>query len=201
MYQVTQSTLLIDAPIIAVRRDSVTMPGGNTANREVVEHFGAAAVVAFDGSRIALVNQYRHPLGQRLWELPAGLLDVAGESALEAARRELHEEAGLRAGTWAMLLDVAVSPGISDEVTRVFLATDLSEVERPEAHDEEADMKLAWVPLSEAKEMVLRGEIINSVAIAGIFAATEATRPADTPFELRPQALARRRRGSGTDLA
>ncbi|WPF67131.1 MULTISPECIES: NUDIX hydrolase [unclassified Corynebacterium] len=202
MYEVTESTLLIDAPIIAVRRDAVTMPGGRSANREIVEHFGAVAVVARDGENIALVQQYRHAVGRRLWELPAGLLDVPGEDALSAARRELMEETGLRAEKWAMLLDVATSPGFSDEVTRVYLAADLSPTDRPEPQDEEADMRLAWVSLAEAKAMVLRGEIINSIAVAGIFAAAEGTtRPTDIPFDLRPQALARRRDGSGADLA
>lgn len=202
MYEVTESSLLIDAPIIAVRRDAVTMPGGRSANREIVEHFGAVAVVAHDGERIALVQQYRHPLGRRLWELPAGLLDVPGEKAVEAAHRELMEEVGLSAARWSMLLDVATSPGVSDEVTRVYLATGLSPTDRPEPEDEEAEMQVTWVSLAEAKEKVLNGEIINSVAVAGIFAAAEGNaRPVDTPFDLRPKALARRRGGSGADLA
>ncbi|MBC3185613.1 NUDIX hydrolase [Corynebacterium sp. zg-331] len=202
MYEITDSRVLLDAAIIAVRRDAVTMPGGRSAHREIVEHFGAVAVVAHDGERLALVRQYRHPLGRRLWELPAGLLDIAGEDAVDAARRELMEEAGLSARRWEMLLDVATSPGVSDEVTRVYLATGLAPTPRPEPRDEEADMELAWVTLAQAKEMILRGEIVNAVAVAGIFAAAEGmTRPVDTPFALRPQALVRRRGGSGADMA
>ena len=69
-FEVTDSELLIDAPILALRRDTVTMPGGSTATREVVEHFGAVAVVAVDANeRIAMVEQYRHTVGRRLWEL------------------------------------------------------------------------------------------------------------------------------------
>ena len=92
-FTVVDSEVLLEAPIIAVRRDRLVMPGGTESNREIVEHFGAVAVVAFDGERIALVRQYRHCVKDRLWELPAGLLDVANEDPLECARRELAEAA------------------------------------------------------------------------------------------------------------
>ena len=92
-FTVTDSQLLVDAPILALRRDTVTMPGGTTAKREIVEHFGAVAVVAVDeDERIAMVEQYRHTVGKRLWELPAGILDFAGEEELATARRELVED-------------------------------------------------------------------------------------------------------------
>jgi len=82
--------------IFALRADDVRMPGGNTARREVVEHYGAVAIVAMDDDKnIALVYQYRHPVGRRLWELPAGLLDLGGEAPHLTAARELEEEAGL----------------------------------------------------------------------------------------------------------
>mgnify|MGYP002759404958 FL=1 len=145
-FKVTDSELLIDAPILALRRDTVTMPGGTTATREVVEHFGAVAVVAVDeNDRIAMVEQYRHTVGRRLWELPAGLLDFDGEDALTTAKRELVEEAGLEAENWSVLVDLVTSPGFAEEAVRVFLATGLSETERPEAEDEEADMELSLI--------------------------------------------------------
>lgn len=199
-----RSELLLDAPILAVRRDQVEMPDGSTAAREIVEHFGAAAVVAYrEGGEIALIRQYRHSVRSRLWELPAGLLDVAGESALEAARRELIEEAGLRAERWQFLLDVATSPGYSEEVVRVFLARGLTEVVRPPATEEEADMELAWVSLAEARAMAMRGEIVNAIALSGIFAASEVlerqaqARPVQAEFSLRPRTLADRRIAGG----
>src|SRR5947208_3763437 len=114
------------------------MPGGNTAIREVLEHYGAVAVVAMDhAGAIPMVYQYRHPFGRRLWELPAGLLDVDGEAPHLTAARELREEAGLRAQTWQVLVDLNSTPGFSDESVRVYLATGLTEVDKPEAHDEE----------------------------------------------------------------
>lgn len=206
VFEVTESELLIDAPILALRRDTVTMPGGSTAHREVVEHFGAVAVVAVDDNgRIAMVEQYRHTVGLRLWELPAGLLDFAGEDALETAKRELVEEAGLVADSWSVLVDLVTSPGFAEEAVRVFLATGLKETKRPEAEEEEADMAFDWVPLEQARASVMTGEIANSIAIAGILSASEVlagraeARSTDTPFELRPTHLAERRRSQGIE--
>lgn len=141
-FTVVDSEVLLEAPIIAVRRDRLVMPGGTESNREIVEHFGAVAVVAFDGERIALVRQYRHCVKDRLWELPAGLLDVANEDPLECARRELAEEAGQAAARWDLVTDLVCSPGFCEEAVRIYLARELSEVPRPVADDEEADMSL-----------------------------------------------------------
>ena len=209
-FTVTESELLLDAPILAVRRDRVTMPGGSVAAREIVEHFGAVAVLAFDGERIALVHQYRHCVRDRLWELPAGLLDLAGEDPLDCAVRELAEEAGLRAGRWDLLTDVVSSPGFCEEAVRVYLARDLSGVERPEASDdEESDMVLTWFDPGEVHRMVVSGEIVNSIAVAGVMvgldvlAGRSTPRRVDEPFRLRPTSLARRRgagRAPGEDL-
>lgn len=203
-FTVESSEVLIDAPIIAVRRDSVVMPGGKPANREIVEHFGAVAVVALDDDgRVALVEQYRHSVGKRLLELPAGLLDMYEEDELVCAKRELVEEAGLEAERWGVLVDLVTSPGFAEEAVRVFVAKQLREVERPDAEDEEADMDFRWVPLSEAAQMVLRGEIVNSIAVGGILAACRVaegkaqSRDVSEPFELRPQSLPKRRAERG----
>lgn len=172
VFETTSSQLLHRGKIFALRRDEVLMPGGATATREVVEHFGAVAVVALDAEgRIPLIYQYRHALGRRLWELPAGLLDMGGEPAHLTAGRELVEEAGLTATTWQVLVDLVSTPGFSDESVRVYLATGLTEVDRPEAHDEEADLKLEWYALADAARMVFSGEIVNAIAVAGILAA------------------------------
>ena len=184
--------------ILALRVDDVHMPGDTVARREVVEHFGAVAVVALDeNDRVAMVYQYRHPVARRLWELPAGLLDVGGEDPARTAARELHEEAGLAAENWSVLVDLVTSPGFADESVRVFLATGLSQIDRPEAEHEEADLKLDWVPLAEAVRRVLSGEIVNSIAVAGILAAHAATdrsalRRADSPWTDKPHAFAAR---------
>lgn len=203
-FAVKDSQLLIDAPIVALRRDTLAMPGGREANREIVEHFGAVAVVALDAEgRVAMVEQYRHSVRRRLLELPAGLLDFYQEPELETAKRELREEAGLAAAEWGVLVDLVTSPGFAEEAVRVFIARGLTQVERPEAEDEEADMDLKWLPLAQAREAVMRGEIVNSIAVAGILAASEveagraAPRGTDEPFELRPTSLAERRAERG----
>jgi 8-oxo-dGDP phosphatase len=185
--------------ILALRVDDVQMPGGAVARREVVEHFGAVAVVALnDDDEVAMVYQYRHPVGRRLWELPAGLLDVGGEAPALSAARELHEEAGLAAEHWSVLVDIISAPGFSDESVRVYLATGLTEIERPHAEHEEADLTLHWVPLDEAVQKVFAGEIVNSLAVAGILAAhaapdRSALRSVESPWIDRPSAFAARR--------
>lgn len=179
--------------IIALRIDEVVMPGGGTARREVVEHHGAVSIVALDDDdQVTLIHQYRHPLGRRIWELPAGLIDHLGEDPVETAKRELVEEVGLAAENWSVLVDVAASPGFTDEVIRVFLATGLSAVDRELLGEEEADLVVRKVPLAEAVRMAMAGEIVNSASVGGILAAQAvratgvAPRPADAPWEDLP---------------
>ncbi|MBM7080883.1 NUDIX domain-containing protein [Micromonospora humida] len=179
--------------IFTVVTDEVTMPGGGTATRDYARHVGAVAVVALDDAgQVVLVRQYRQPVGRHLWELPAGLMDVAGEDLPVAAARELAEEADLTAARWDLLVDVHTSPGFSDEVVRVFLARELAEVpvgQRHERHDEEADLQVVRLDLDEAVGMALAGEITNGPCVAGLLAAARARdagwsvlRRADTPL-------------------
>ena len=200
VFETTSSEVLHTGKIFALRIDHVRMPGGNVVTREVVEHFGAVAIVAVDNDgRIPLVYQYRHPFGRRLWELPAGLLDVVGEAPHLGAARELHEEVGLHAETWQVLVDLDSAPGFCDESVRVFLATGLTEVDRPAAYDEEADMAVEWCPLAEAVQRIFSGEIVNALAVGGILAAYAVAegiaepRPLDTPWTDRSTAFAARK--------
>lgn len=186
--------------VMALRADEVRMPGGRVAVREVLEHPGAVAVAALDADdRLMMIQQYRHPLRRRLWELPAGLLDVAGEDPVETARRELVEEAGVEATEWSVLLDVSPSPGFSDESVRVYLARGLTEVDRPDlGDDEEADLSTHWVALPDAVRMVLAGTIVNGVTVAAVLAAhvlagaPTAVRPAGAGWPDRPTRFAAR---------
>lgn len=199
-FETAASETVYVGKIFALRADEVRMPGGKTARREVVEHYGAVAVAALDDDdQIVLVYQYRHPLGRRLWELPAGLLDIGGEDPALTVQRELVEEAGLEADTWSVLADIDSAPGFSDESVRLYLATGLREVDRPEAHDEEADMRTERVPLADAVKRVFAGEIVNSLAVAGILAAwavrqgVAQPRPIDAEWVDRPTRFAARR--------
>ncbi|MDQ2797301.1 MAG: NUDIX hydrolase [Actinomycetota bacterium] len=195
-YEVLDSQTMFAGHVVHVRRDKILMPDGSTANREVIEHPGAVAVVALDDAgNVVLVNQYRHPVGARLDELPAGLLDVAGEPALDAAKRELAEEAGLSAAAWHVLLDLHSSPGISNEAIRVFLARGLAPASANGfiREHEEAAMRVAREPLAEAVRRVLTGAITNSIAVAGLLAAMHGhatdwrdLRAANAPWPARP---------------
>ncbi|HEY9413470.1 MAG TPA: NUDIX hydrolase [Pseudonocardia sp.] len=186
--------------VMAVRADQVEMPGGRLATREIVEHHGAVAIAALDsGNRLAVIDQYRHAVRRRLCELPAGLLDVSGEDPAVTAARELAEEAGLAATDWSVLLDVVPSPGFTDESVRVYLARGLSEVQRPEpGDDEEADLRIGWLPLDEAVAGVFSGEIVNAVSVAAVLAVqavltgVASARPVDAPWRDRPSAFAQR---------
>jgi 8-oxo-dGDP phosphatase len=195
-WPVTESAVAARGRIVTLRTDTVRLPDGALVVREVVEHPGAVAVVALDSSdRVLMIRQYRHPAGAFLWEVPAGLRDVAGEPLVETARRELLEEAGCTAADWRVLTDFMSSPGISTERVRVFLARDLTVV--PEAErgylpeHEEAYLTVAWVPLAEAVGRALGGDLHNGVAILGILSAYAAQgdgfarlRPADDPETL-----------------
>ncbi|HEY3010484.1 MAG TPA: NUDIX hydrolase [Micromonosporaceae bacterium] len=180
-------------PLFTVRTDEVAMPGGGVGARDVVLHVGAVGVVALDDEgRVVLVRQYRHPVGRMLWELPAGLIDVEGESPAATAARELAEEADLAARRLDLLVDLHTSPGYSTEQIRVFLARGLTPIPEGERHprqDEEAEMVVARVRLDDAVRMVQTGEITNAAAVAGLLAAARARdggwvalRPADTPL-------------------
>lgn len=194
IFSVRASRRAFDGRIAKVRIDTVVMPGGGTAEREVIEHDRAVAVVALDEHRrVVLLQQYRHPLRRRLWELPAGLMDVEDESAQPAAARELGEETGLAAANWSLLVDVASSPGFTDEAVRVFLATGLTDIGRQGLiTDEEADLQIVRIPLATAVAGILSGDIVNGSTVAGLLAAAAALgsgtrlRPADQSWTSGP---------------
>ncbi|MBZ5740738.1 NUDIX domain-containing protein [Nocardioides mangrovi] len=151
--------------VVKLRRDAVRRPGHpdeEPFDRLVVEHPGAAVVLAVDErDRVLCLSQYRHAVGQRLVQLPAGLLDVEGEEPVEVARRELVEEAGYEAAEWTHLISAYSSPGIIGEISHYFLARGLTEVGRGdfEPEHEEAEMEIGWVPRTELRAAVLDGRV------------------------------------------
>lgn len=157
-----------------VLRDEVELDPGRRVERDYVAHPGAVAILALDADeRVVLVQQYRHPVRAQLWEIPAGLLDVAGEDPLDAAKRELWEEADLRAGHWEHLIDFYTTPGGSDEKLRIYLARDLSEVsagERYQRTDEEQGMQIRLFPIEAVIDSILSGGIMNPSTVVGALA-------------------------------
>ena len=179
--EVLQSDLVHKGWVWDVRSDRVAYGDGEII-REYVAHTGAVAVVAIDDDgRVLLIQQYRHPIRHRDWELPAGLLDVVGEEPLLAAQRELAEEADLVAANWESLVSVWTTPGGNDEMIHVFLATGVSSAAQThEREDEEADIRVEWVPLSDAVEAVLAGRMHNGILSIGVLAAERRLRSAST---------------------
>lgn len=191
---VSQSALL-DGRVWSVRRDVVEFDD-QTAERDVLVHPGAVAVIALDDAdRVLLVRQYRHPVGMWLLEPPAGLLDVPGEEPWLTAQREFAEEAGYQARSWFVLVDLLNSPGGSSEAIRVYLARDVSPLPggRLRTHEaEEAHLPRVWVGLDDAVARVLRGELASPSLVAGVLAAFAyrqrgwaGLRPAQTPWPTR----------------
>ncbi|MEV8123728.1 NUDIX hydrolase [Streptomyces sp. NPDC085944] len=181
----------------SVRTDDVVMPDGSVVSRDYQVHPGSVAVLALDEEgRVLVLKQYRHPVREKLWEIPAGLLDVPGENPLHAAQRELYEEAHVKAEHWRVLTDVYTTPGGCDEAVRIFLARGLSEAagERFEVEDEEADMELTRVPVADLVRGVLAGELHNNCLVVGVLSLVaaehgdglDALRPAEAPWPARP---------------
>lgn len=155
--------------IIRLALERVRLPNGATAELEIVHHPGGAAVVALDAQgRVCLLRQYRHAAGGWLWELPAGKLDP-GEAPALTARRELEEEAGMRAASWQALGRIVSSPGVFTEVIHLYLARELTPVAaQTEAHEV---IEVHWYPWAEALRMAQVGEIEDAKTLAGLLRA------------------------------
>ena len=172
-----RSDLVYEGAVWNVRSDTFRYNDHDTV-RQYVDHPGAAAIVAVDDDeRVLLIQQYRHPLRLRDWEVPAGLLDVDGETPLETAQRELAEEADLDADSWEPLVSIFTTPGGNDEIVHLYLARGLSARREAFARDaEEADIRIEWVPLADVVAGVLAGRLRNGILALGALAAAERLR-------------------------
>ncbi|MDO5722097.1 MAG: NUDIX hydrolase [Actinomycetaceae bacterium] len=192
-----------EGAVFDMDEDVISVPGEEAKlTRHYVAHPGAVAVVALressspSGLEVALIDQYRHPVQAKLWEIPAGLLDIEGEDPLQAAKRELWEEANLEAASWQVLVDYFTSPGGSTEGLRIYLAREVAEVAEEAAFDrrgEEATMTLRWVDLDEAVAAIHAGKLHNPSAVVGVLATASARaqqweplRPADAAWMRSP---------------
>lgn len=162
-WPVSRSVRPYSTPYLTLDVDTIEAPDGTTHDRAIAKPNDAIGVLAIDDAdRVLLVQQYRHAVARKLLEIPAGVMDVAGETPLETARRELAEEADLTAETWDLLAEATVTPGYSTENWTLFRATGLAAVaaaERTVRHAEEADMQAWWVDFGEAIAAVRDGRI------------------------------------------
>jgi ADP-ribose pyrophosphatase len=148
--------------------DTIRLPNGRTAKREIVRHTGAVAVVPVKDGSVLLVRQNRHAAGQDLLEIPAGKLDVPGEDPLECARRELLEETGYVAGVLELLGVFYASPGFTDERFHLYVATDLEESGPPPGHDEGEPISTQWLRLDGLLDAIAGGTIIDAKTALGM---------------------------------
>ena len=150
---------------IAVRVDEVERADGHRTTREIVEHPGAVAILAWDGERLAMVRQWRHATGQALLEIPAGTLEP-NEPPADTARRELAEEVGLAAATWTEGPRFYTAPGFCTELMHLYLATDLSEQHADGDDDEQ--LEPSWMTLPDALAAIDDGRLMDAKTIAAI---------------------------------
>jgi ADP-ribose pyrophosphatase len=159
--------VLVETPLFVVTQNVALNPAGREIRRVLLEHQGSAVVMPVDAKgRVMLVRQYRLPAEDYLWELPAGKVD-AGETPLQAAKRELKEETGLRAKKWTRMLRYWASPGFLREEMHLFLAEELTVGAAAPMEDE--DLEARWFTVREMKEMVARNEICDGKTVMGLF--------------------------------
>jgi len=150
---------------IRVRVDEVERADGHRAMREIVEHPGAVAILAWDGERLAMVRQWRHATGGELLEIPAGTLEP-GEPPAETARRELAEEVHVAAATWEEGPRFYTAPGFCTELMHLYLATALSDATADADPDEQ--LEPSWMTLAEALAAIDDGRIVDAKTMAGV---------------------------------
>jgi ADP-ribose pyrophosphatase len=172
--RVVDSKTIYRGSYLTFRIDTVERTDGSRAEREVVGHPGAVAILAIDeADRVLMVRQYRAPAGRILLEIPAGTLDVNDDGSIEdpdlAAPRELEEETGYRAGLLRLLTSFWTAPGFATELMHLYLATDLRPADDARlGPDEDERLELERVPLGDAIAAVERGEIADAKSILGL---------------------------------
>ena len=168
-YEILHTETLYHGRAFNVRRDEIRLPDGKTARVDIVDHVGAVTLVPVDEQkRVWFVRQYRHPAGDVLLELPAGMVEP-GELPLDCARREIREEIGMAAGRIELIGEFYLAPGYSSEFMRVFLATDL----RPDPLPGDADefISIEPIPLEVVQQMVESGKIRDAKTLASLMLA------------------------------
>ncbi len=154
--------------VFRITREPIRYADGRRSTYEVVRHLGAVAIlpILLDPLRVVLIHQYRHPVGERIWEIPAGTLDVDGESPEDCARRELIEETGYQADQWLRIADFFTAPGFCDEQIALFAAWRLAPV--PESPEPDEVLSVHPLPWDEILRMLQDGEICDGKTLIGL---------------------------------
>jgi ADP-ribose pyrophosphatase len=172
-----ESRTVFQGRLLSVAVDTVRLPDGRTATRDVVKHPGAVALVPLLGDNVVLVRQWRHAIGAATLEIPAGTL-TPGEPPEVCAARELAEEAGYRPGRLDLLASVGLAPGYSSEIIHIYLAEDLQPAQGRQ--DEDERVAAEPLPLAEAARRCLAGEIVDAKTVVGVLLALH--RRCGSPF-------------------
>jgi len=158
---------LYKGKILKLRKDEITLPDGNNALREVVEHSGGSAILCEKEGKILLVKQFRYPYKEELWEIPAGKLNE-GEDPIETAIRELKEEGGVIASSVEKMFEVYPSPGYTDEIIRIYRASGIKE--DVQSLDEDEFLRAEWFDKRTLKQMTKNGEIKDGKTLIALLA-------------------------------
>jgi ADP-ribose pyrophosphatase len=163
--QTLERKTVYEGKTLTLRADTVRLPDGKAATREVVQHKGSVCIVALQDAHVYFVRQYRYATGESLLELPAGTLN-AGEDPETCARREIEEEIGFSAEQMTFLFEGYVSPGYTSELQRFFLARGLQPAQAEADEDEFIDVvRMRW---EEAMDAVSRGTFRDTKTVAGL---------------------------------
>jgi len=167
-YQVVNSETVYNGKIVDVVHDTITLPNGKTALREIVKHADGAAILPIDSDgNIILIRQYRHPVGEMVLEIPAGMLDD-GEDHLTGAARELEEEIGYTSSNIRFLSKICPTIGFCDEFIYIYLATDL--VKSKQNLDDDEFIELEVYTPDEALSMIANGTIYDAKTVTAVLA-------------------------------
>ena len=169
--EVNDITTIHNGRVFKIVSEDITLANGVSTNMEIIRHPGASAIVPFlNHDTIILIRQYRHAIGDYIWEIPAGTFDPS-ETALVCAKRELIEETGYMANEWQKLNEITPVPAYSDERIHIFFATDLEPAEQNLDKDE--ILEVHEIKFTKALDMIYRGEIQDSKTICGLFMAAQ----------------------------
>jgi len=167
-YETISTKQVFNGKILDVKVDTIMLPNGKTALREVITQAGAAAILPVDSNgNVILVQQYRHPIGAMAWEIPAGMMDD-GEDPLVCAAREMEEETGYKSDNITRMFSMYPKIGCSNSIVHIYKAENL--YEGSQNLDPEEFIEVAKFPIKKAAEMIFSGKIIDAKTIAAVMA-------------------------------